>query len=106
MTETNHLKAIRAEFQKCKEILDKIEVTILGRATDDVAEYEIGTGTSKRALKRISVAELLKLRDYYMGEVKRLAREIDREKNGSGSREILFNFGGPSGNYWTKGWGS
>jgi hypothetical protein len=48
--------------------LENIKAVLAGRAADGVLEYKIGD----RELRRFSLAELLKLKSYYVAEVKAL----------------------------------
>ncbi|MEO0797514.1 MAG: hypothetical protein AAFX93_20380 [Verrucomicrobiota bacterium] len=48
-----------------KKTLDAIEEVINGKASKDVQEYSIQTGSGARALKHIPITELLMLRDKY-----------------------------------------
>lgn len=48
--------------------LENIKTVLAGRAADGVLEYKIGD----RELRRFSLNELLKLKSYYVAEVKRL----------------------------------
>lgn len=69
-----------------RKVLDAIEAVIEGRATVDQQEYEI----AGRRLKRMAIAELLKLRQHYKAEV---AAQLNAEKirNGTGTgRRIQF----------------
>jgi hypothetical protein len=50
-----------------RKVLDAIEAVIEGRATSEVAEYQI----AGRELRYIPIPELLQLRDKYRGEVLR-----------------------------------
>lgn len=48
-----------------KKTLDALNAMIEGRASRDVQEYTIQTGTGSRSLKHLSVEELLKFRSHY-----------------------------------------
>ena len=71
-----------------KKTLDAIEAVIEGRATSDQLSYTI----AGRSITKMSVEELLKLRDRYKAEYQ---REIDAERiaNGEGlGRKVLVRF--------------
>ena len=71
-----------------KKVLDAIQATIEGRATQDQMAYSI----AGRSLSRTSIADLLLLRDTYQAEYN---RELDAERinNGLKSRnKILTRF--------------
>jgi len=48
-----------------KKTLDAIDAVIEGRASRDVQEYTIQTGTGSRSLKHMTVDELMKFRSHY-----------------------------------------
>lgn len=56
-----------------RKVLDAIEAVIERRATKDQEEYTIGD----RSLKRTPIAELIKLRGIYRGEVRREQQAAD-----------------------------
>ena len=69
-----------------RTVLDAIEAVIEGRATVDQQEYEI----AGRRLKRMPVADLLKLRQHYKTEVQSEAM-AEAIRNGTGTgRKIQF----------------
>lgn len=71
-----------------KKTLDAIEAVIEGRATSDHLSYTI----AGRSITKMSVEELLKLRDRYKAEYQ---REVDAERiaNGEGlGRKVLTRF--------------
>ena len=72
-----------AEPTFAQQMLTKIEAMLLGKADNDVSEYEI----AGRQLKKYSFSELQTLRRQYKGEVK--AEEIQAAGNGNPRRRIL-----------------
>jgi hypothetical protein len=67
-----------------KKTLEAIEAVIENRATLDQQEYTIGS----RSLKRMTVADLLALRDKYRGEVW-AEEQGERARNGQGSGRLV-----------------
>lgn len=71
-----------------RKVLEAIEAVLEGRATSEVAQYEI----AGRSLRYIEPAELLKLRDRYRAEV---AREDAAQQVAAGlpdSRRVFVRF--------------
>lgn len=63
-----------------EQMLSKIETVLLGKASNDVLEYEIGN----RQLKKYEFSELVQLRD-------RFKREVAAEKRAAGLAAGLGN---------------
>jgi len=66
-----------------KKTLDAIEEMIAGKASKDVQEYSIQTGSGSRSLKNISITELIPLRDKYANLYQ---QELSRNKLMRGER--------------------
>ena len=78
-----------AEPTVASQMLEKIESLLLGKADNDVMEYEIGG----RQLKKYSFSELQTLRRQYKGEVKAEQIAADIEAGlGNPSRKVLTRF--------------
>lgn len=75
-----------AEPTFAQQMLTKIEAMLLGKADNDVSEYEI----AGRQLKKYSFSELQTLRRQYKGEVK--AEQVQAAGNGNPRRKILTRF--------------
>lgn len=52
---------------RVKKILDAIDAMMEGKATRDQQEYQIGTPSGNRMLRRIPIDQLISLRRYYAG---------------------------------------
>ena len=72
-----------------QQMLTKIEAVLLGKADNDVSEYQV----SGKQLKKYSFDELQKLRKQYKGEVKaeQIAADLAAEL-GNPSRKVLTRF--------------
>ena len=78
-----------AETTFAAQMLEKIEAVLLGKASNDVAEYEI----AGRSLKKYSFSELQNLRKQYKGEVKAEQIAADLAAGlGNPSRKVLTRF--------------
>lgn len=64
--------------------LDAIEAVLQNRATQDQQEYAI----EGRSLKRTPIADLLRLRDYYLAEVFS-EKNAERRRNGYGAGRLV-----------------
>lgn len=71
-----------------RKTLEAIEAVIENRATLDQQEYTIGS----RSLKRMTIADLLALRDKYRGEVW-AEEQAERVRNGQGSAKLVVRLG-------------
>jgi len=67
------------------EILEKIEKILLGKADNDIAEYEI----AGRSLKKYSFSELIKLRDKFKREVE-AEKKAQALANGIKNKNKIF----------------
>lgn len=73
-----------------RRVLDAIEAVLERRATKDQEEFTIGD----RSLKRTPLAELIRLRSVYRGEVRREQQALDIAAGRDSGNRILVRFGG------------
>lgn len=78
-----------------KKIVDAIDAMIAGKASLDQQEYTIGEGDSTRALKRIPIPELIKLRETYARMVARERRRERTRRGGTLMQDMKVRFNRP-----------
>lgn len=72
-----------------EQMVDKLEAVLLGKASHDVLEYEIGG----RQLKKYPFTEIMQLRDRFKREVAAEKRAADLAAGlGNPKRKILTRF--------------
>lgn len=64
-----------------KRTLDAIDAMIEGRASKDVQEYTIQTGSGSRSLKHFSAPELIQLRSHYAALYRNEQAKLGRNKS-------------------------
>lgn len=70
-----------------KKILDAIDELLLGKSSNDVAEYTLQTGSGSRSIKTMTHAELVEARQYYSKRY-----ESEQVKAGKKTRTIFTKF--------------
>lgn len=72
-----------------EQMLEKLQAVLLGKASNDVLEYEIGN----RQLKKYSFTELVQLRDRFKREVSAEKKAADLAAGlGNPKRKVLTRF--------------
>lgn len=75
-----------------KEKIEKIEDKIDSKILDDVNSYELQSDIGKRQIDRISLKDMMSIRDKYKQELSILEDRLARCKS-KGAKQILFKVG-------------
>ncbi len=70
------LKELQAEREKLKERIKEIDDAISETAKENLQSYEIDTGSSRRALDRVKIPDLLKAKEAFQKDLSRVEEEI------------------------------
>ena len=83
---------LRRRITVLKEKIEKIEDKIDSKILDDVNSYELQSDIGKRQIDRISLKDMMSIRDKYKQELSILEDRLARSKS-KGTKQILFKVG-------------
>ena len=76
MAEKERVTELKAERERLKERIKEIDNAISETAKENLQSYEIDTGSSRRALDRVKIPDLLKAKEAFQKDLSRVEEEI------------------------------